>query len=61
MGHPLSFAILCAINLSVYHHSIRLWVRDSKSHAQFLERKRLARIMWRQVIVNGDDMLFKCT
>jgi hypothetical protein len=56
MGSPLSFPLLCTINLSVYHAAILRWVKDSNTQT----RRRIAKIMWRNVLVNGDDMLFKC-
>jgi len=60
MGHPLSFPLLCCINLSVYHCAINRWIESSKGKKELKNRKRLGRKMWRMVIVNGDDMLFKC-
>jgi hypothetical protein len=61
MGHPLSFPALCCINLSVYHCSIERWIERASSKKEATYRKRLGRTMWNNVIVNGDDMLFKCT
>jgi hypothetical protein len=55
MGHPLSFPMLCVINLAVYHTAIRRWVAEDSSRAKLGVR------MWDQVLVNGDDMLFKCS
>lgn len=55
MGHPLSFPLLCVINLAVYRRALRKWLLvDRKS--------RLDRYwkMYNNVIVNGDDILFKC-
>jgi len=60
MGHPLSFPLLCLINLAVYWTAIDRWVED----VSLKERRdtiRLAEIMRQNVLVNGDDMLFKCT
>jgi hypothetical protein len=60
MGHPLSFPILCSINLAVYwttltRYALRKWPEPHqvmRRHYFFLRRQ------W-QVLVNGDDMLFK--
>jgi hypothetical protein len=40
--------------LSVYHRAVDLWVEA------FDKRSEMGKIMKRNVIVNGDDMLFKC-
>jgi hypothetical protein len=57
MGHPLSFPLLCAINLAVYEAAIDRWILADPEDDS---RKRLGAIMLRNVLVNGDDMLFKC-
>lgn len=54
MGHPLSFPLLCCINLAVYHLALKRWVSDDALRRQVLPKLR------KNVIVNGDDMLFKC-
>jgi len=54
MGHPLSFPLLCIINLAVYRLSVKIWVgRDKKN------RIGMMKSLLRNVLVNGDDMLFK--
>jgi len=55
MGHPLSFPLLCVINLAVYRCAIERWVAEDS-----WERKEIGELMWENVLVNGDDMLFKC-
>jgi len=60
MGHPLSFPLLCTINLSVYRTTLERWVNLSKTKEEYDERQRKKEIMWKNVLVNGDDMLFKC-
>jgi hypothetical protein len=55
MGHPLSFPFLCCINLAVYRLSIERWVDADRKG-----RQRIGEVMWDNVLVNGDDMLFKC-
>jgi len=60
MGHPLSFPLLCVINLAVYRHALWLWVRGSEEFTLEV-RTKLYRKMLDKVLVNGDDMLFKCT
>jgi len=63
MGHPLSFPSLCVINLAVYHHSINRWCYDAAltgPKSELRRRRRLAWKMWKNVLVNGDDLLFKC-
>lgn len=54
MGHPLSFPFLCVENLSAYRTAIRRWVHEDRRRAD------LGKIMWNNVIVNGDDLLCKC-
>jgi hypothetical protein len=54
MGHPLSFPVLCIVNLAVYRFSIKKWVKLDSS------RRARGRIMWDHVLINGDDILFKC-
>lgn len=53
MGHPLSFPILCIINLAVYHCAVDLYCDTLHKSDNF--RQRLSKA----VIVNGDDILFK--
>jgi len=60
MGHPLSFPLLCVINLAVYRTSIARWVNNSIDAKERSRREEIGRKMWKAVIVNGDDMLFKC-
>jgi len=55
MGHPLSFPFLCVINLAVYRCAIDRWVALDP-----FSRTEIGRLMWDNVLVNGDDMLFKC-
>lgn len=55
MGSPLSFAILCCVNLAVYHTALKRWYRAQKSRY----RRMVMTKLWNQVLVNGDDMLFK--
>lgn len=55
MGHPLSFPLLCVINLACYRVAVqRFCVKHQMSKS---ERQRLLT----QVLVNGDDILFKTT
>ncbi len=62
MGHPLSFPLLCAINLSYYRRSIELWSEELIEEGVWDEEEVLERVraMRRNVIINGDDILFKC-
>jgi len=71
MGHPLSFPLLCVINLAVYHRSLEVWVSEGSPDRKepvngwqaISERERrqgLADKMRPNVLVNGDDMMFKC-
>jgi hypothetical protein len=59
MGHPLSFPLLCLINLAVYQTAIDRWVETGRLGNRGY-RRCLGKIMRRNVLVNGDDMLFKC-
>jgi len=59
MGHPLSFPILCCVNLAVYRYTC-----FDEAHRRFPDNAK-ARRAWLKmrleaVAVNGDDMLFKC-
>lgn len=56
MGHPLSFPLLCIINLAVYRTAVRRWIRQAPAF-----RIHWGQIMFDNVLVNGDDMLFKCS
>jgi hypothetical protein len=55
MGHPLSFPFLCCINVACYRTAIMRWVRLDPTP----ERVEAAKVMWRNALVNGDDMLFR--
>jgi len=59
MGHPLSFPLLCVINLAVYHAAILRWVKAANAD-EIRDRGQWGELMWNKVIVNGDDMFFKC-
>jgi hypothetical protein len=60
MGHPLSFPMLCTINLAVFRTAIKRWIKQSPNSFERRCRRERGRAMWDNVIVNGDDMLFKC-
>lgn len=68
MGHPLSFPILCVVNLAVYQQSVKDWVRHytklvkNESNFQSLRAKirEMGLALRNNVLVNGDDILFKC-
>jgi hypothetical protein len=54
MGHPLSFPLLCVVNLAVYRCALKRYAaKHGKSHS-WLRRH------WSAVLINGDDVLFKC-
>lgn len=55
MGHPTSFPFLCVINKSVYRCAIEQWIDVDRK-----ERLKHRGTLWHNVIVNGDDMLFRC-
>nr|UJQ92941.1 MAG: putative RNA-dependent RNA polymerase [Narnaviridae sp.] len=57
MGHPLSFPMLCSINLAVYFCAIDRW-KDQGLCPE--DKPWLSERMKEHVLVNGDDMLFKC-
>ncbi len=59
MGHPLSFPLLCTINLAVYRRTLSRYVELGKSTEEKRLRKGIKRRLWHNVLVNGDDMLFK--
>jgi hypothetical protein len=60
MGHPLSFPLLCAINLAVYLLSIDKWIEAADTPQERSRRTFLSSALKQCVLVNGDDMLFKC-
>lgn len=64
MGHPLSFSTLCAINLAVFRASLRKWVVAGYDLSPYegARRNRIEQRFYQagSVLVNGDDMLFKC-
>jgi len=53
MGHPLSFPILCTVNLSVYRLAVKRWGQVSGKGRYFM-----AQFLLDKVIINGDDILF---
>lgn len=53
MGHPLSFPLLCSINLGCYRTALMRWL------AQDEDRLEIVKILWNLVLVNGDDMLYR--
>jgi hypothetical protein len=55
MGHPLSFPILCIVNLAIY------WATIEKCRTAGTLSGGRARRMWSNVLINGDDILFKCS
>lgn len=59
MGHPLSFPLLCVINMAVLHATCKKWVAASKSRQQRAARKCLSYLIIRNCLINGDDILFK--
>jgi len=59
MGHPLSFPLLCLINYSVYQCAIGRWVDDADTPQERTRRLGISERMDGNVLVNGDDMLFK--
>lgn len=60
MGHPLSFPLLCVLNLSVLRCAVVRYISRSRDMWQQCQREFKGQLMLRNVLVNGDDMLFKC-
>jgi hypothetical protein len=60
MGHPLSFPILCLINLSVYWTAVDRWAELNPMNLLPWDLCKKVRILRYNVLVNGDDILFKC-
>jgi len=61
MGHPLSFPLLCTINLACFRRACDLWIAEAQWGSYEFERRRdLSLDLLNLVIVNGDDMLFPC-
>lgn len=59
MGHPLSFPFLCVINLAYYFTAIERFKETLIGWSREEVRERTSALR-RNVIVNGDDILFKC-
>nr|UJQ92933.1 MAG: putative RNA-dependent RNA polymerase [Narnaviridae sp.] len=59
MGHPLSFPLLCVINLACYRLAISRWISEGASPDELAARIYVGGTMRENVIVNGDDILFK--
>jgi len=61
MGHPLSFPLLCLINLAAYYRAIDEYV--AAKQAELIDIYpwwgHFRQIMRENVLVNGDDMLFR--
>jgi hypothetical protein len=55
MGHPLSFPILCIVNLSVLKVALERWSRDQPD---LLQAEQVARVILKHAKINGDDILF---
>lgn len=55
MGHPLSFPLLCVINLSCLRLAASRWAFEAPGPV----RSRIVGRILSHVLVNGDDMLFK--
>jgi hypothetical protein len=52
MGHPLSFPLLCVINLATFMATLESWLQGDDS----LHRKVLAVFLAETVMINGDDI-----
>jgi hypothetical protein len=72
MGHVLSFPMLCTINLAVYHATIDRWCEEDPTFLEewgvgedfrprLISREVIRLLLYDNVKINGDDMLFKCT
>lgn len=59
MGHPLSFPLLCAANLTVFRECWERYVEESVGEERSLRIQRRAQ-NFDLVLINGDDILFKC-
>jgi hypothetical protein len=63
MGHPNSFPLLCLINGAVLFTAERRWLLSLGLETEELRRDWINRglgICDKIVLINGDDMLFKC-
>lgn len=66
MGHVLSFPMLCVINRAVIHATVSRWILEGPSKMEpwgnkLLSRTKAGLILLRNIKINGDDMVFKCT
>jgi len=71
MGHPLSFPLLCTINLACYRHAVKAWFEQEVFTFRYFSEhfvvcpetlsylRSLRDAMYRNVLVNGDDMCFR--
>lgn len=60
MGHWLSFPLLCIINYATIILTINRWIEMSKDIWEAELRARCGQILRRNVLINGDDILFRC-
>lgn len=63
MGHPLSFFVLCFINLAAYRLAVDEYIREISSWHLYDPEKDYMKVqkeLYTNVIINGDDILFKC-
>lgn len=59
MGHPLSFPLLCCINLSTYRCALKRWAAKCSWDDPDRERREwLVCQLYDAVIINGDDISF---
>jgi len=56
MGNWLSFGLLNIVNIGAYHVALRRWYDEDPTARRMLIMKHL----WRNFLVNGDDILFYC-
>jgi hypothetical protein len=61
MGHPLSFPLLCSINLACYRMAIMRWMKE-QSEVGKISKKAIRQIgifLWNNVVINGDDIAYR--
>jgi hypothetical protein len=60
MGHPLSFPLLCTINLSCLRVALARWLAGGHDGVEtYQEASAIAKAMIETCIINGDDLLFR--
>lgn len=59
MGHPLSFPLLCVVNVVCLKQTVQDWITEATSKKERKRRKQVGHFIFRTAIINGDDICFR--